>query len=407
MADGPFRILVADDDALLRDAIVDLLVEDGRFEVVAAVDDADSAIDAALRSRPDLALVDVRIAGGGGPRIATELREKCPSTRVVALSSMDDRASITLMFRSGAISYLVKGDASNQEIVSTLAEAARGHVRLGPAVGRHLLDELSERLQIAHRQEEWFRAVQGRIRQVLASGMLDIVLQPIFGLPGGDRIGAEALARFPVEPLQGPDRWFADAASVGLGVELEVLAVRRALVHLEHLEAGTDLSINVSPTTACAPEFQALVLGVDPRRVVMEVTEHAPIEDYDLFLRSIEPLRTAGVRLAVDDTGAGYASLRHIVLLAPDVIKLDTSLTRGIDTHRTRRALARALISFAAESGATVVAEGVETVEEFDTLRRLGVTSAQGYLLGRPVVRRDLPARMPQPPTSGFIQEVG
>jgi EAL domain-containing protein (putative c-di-GMP-specific phosphodiesterase class I) len=122
---------------------------------------------------------------------------------------------------------------------------------------------------------------------------------------------------------------------------------------------------------------------------MLEITEHDVIEEYLNIDEVLRVLRKRGVRIAVDDAGAGYASFRHILKLAPDLIKLDTSITRGIDGNRAGRALASALIRFAQETGSAIVAEGVETAAELRTLRVLGVTSVQGYLLGRPAPLED------------------
>ena len=117
---------------------------------------------------------------------------------------------------------------------------------------------------------------------------------------------------------------------------------------------------------------------------MLEVTEHALVEDYERLADVLGPLRSKGLRLAVDDAGAGYASFRHILKLKPDVIKLDSSLIRNVDSDTGCRALAAALIRFAEETACKVVAEGVETEAELAMLRRLQVNKAQGYLLGRP-----------------------
>ena len=117
---------------------------------------------------------------------------------------------------------------------------------------------------------------------------------------------------------------------------------------------------------------------------MLEITEHAHVDDYDQLLGALQPLRQAGVRVAVDDAGAGYASLQHILQLKPDLIKLDMALTRNIDADRPRRALASALIGFAQETGSRIIAEGVETAGELAVLRDLGVEKAHGFFLGRP-----------------------
>jgi len=118
--------------------------------------------------------------------------------------------------------------------------------------------------------------------------------------------------------------------------------------------------------------------------VVLEVTEHVGVENYEQLSAARQRLRAAGVRLAVDDAGAGYASFRHIVRLGPDVIKLDRGIISGIDAEPAQCALAGALVGYAHDVGALVVAEGVETAEELSTLSDLGVDAVQGYLLGRP-----------------------
>ncbi|EFL89924.1 EAL domain-containing protein [Ahrensia sp. R2A130] len=124
--------------------------------------------------------------------------------------------------------------------------------------------------------------------------------------------------------------------------------------------------------------------GWPPARVSIEITEHAPVDDYDALLAAFAPLRKMGVRLSIDDAGVGYSSLRQIVKPTPDVIKLDMSLTRNVDKDPALRSLARALIGFGREVGAIIIAEGIETTEEMATLQELRVYGGQGYHLGRP-----------------------
>jgi EAL domain-containing protein (putative c-di-GMP-specific phosphodiesterase class I) len=123
----------------------------------------------------------------------------------------------------------------------------------------------------------------------------------------------------------------------------------------------------------------------DLSRVTLEITEHAAVDDYRALADALAPLRRRGATLAVDDAGAGYSSMRHILHLQPDMIKLDMSITHDVDTDRSRRALAKGLTSFAHEIGSVVVAEGVETAEEFNTLASLGVDLAQGYFFAKPI----------------------
>ncbi|MFL6101145.1 MAG: EAL domain-containing protein, partial [Actinomycetales bacterium] len=213
---------------------------------------------------------------------------------------------------------------------------------------------------------------------------ITMVFQPIVDVAEGRLVGCEALARFTTPPVQAPDRWFAEADLVGLGIELETTAVALALRELPRLPSHAFLAVNVSPSTAVSPVLHELLARSDMSRIVLELTEHVPVEDYEAVSSGLTALRSRGVRLALDDTGAGYAGLRHLLGLRPDVIKLDISLTRDIDHDPVRRALAGALVSFAADVEAQVVAEGVENGPEQDALQRLGVRWVQGFHVARP-----------------------
>lgn len=224
-----------------------------------------------------------------------------------------------------------------------------------------------------------------RVERVLDDKSITMLCQPIVQLEDGALVGAEALARFPeTEPPQGPDRWFADAHAAGLGVRLELIAVRKAVGLLEHLPGDAYLTINVGPDVIAAPELPQILAAADPARVVLELTEHFPVGNYERLRGALCEIRRRGTRLAIDDTGAGFASLAHILKLSPDIIKLDRDLARGIDADPIRRSLAAALVSFAGCTGAQVVAEGLETGGELRTVRELGIALGQGYLLGRP-----------------------
>ncbi len=230
-----------------------------------------------------------------------------------------------------------------------------------------------------------------RTLQVLQEDAIHIVYQPIFDLDKAEITGFESLARFSSTPPRPPDRWFNDAHAVGLGVALEMRAIESAMSLLPHLEAKLDLSINASPETILDERFDELLTGLGPvDRLVLEITEHAAVERYEEIASRLKPFRDRGLKIAVDDAGAGYASFRHILNLEPDRIKLDMSLTRDIDIDPARRALAAALIHFSADTGSTLVAEGVETAGEVATLIELGVEKAQGYFLGRPMTLQAL-----------------
>ena len=222
------------------------------------------------------------------------------------------------------------------------------------------------------------------IRSIISQRQFSIAYQPIYSLIENRIAGLECLTRFSTLPSRPTEEWFSEAAEVGLGVELELAVMRMALASFPLLPADIYLAINVSPATLLSGRLGSALSGVPADRIVLEITEHAHISDYNELMRAFQPLRNRGVRLAVDDAGAGYASLRHILSLQPHFIKLDMSLTRNIDSDGARRALASALIEFAAKTGSEIVAEGVETASELKALQALGVKTAQGYYLGRP-----------------------
>jgi EAL domain-containing protein (putative c-di-GMP-specific phosphodiesterase class I)/DNA-binding response OmpR family regulator len=230
---------------------------------------------------------------------------------------------------------------------------------------------------------EVLEADRVRLAGVLAAHETRIVVQPIIELDTGAIVGYEALTRFADGTR--PDIRFAEAAAVGLGSEFELASVALALEVTGALPAERFLTLNASPATIIerSEEIAALLAGIG-RQIVIEVTEHVRIDDYDELRAAVRRIGE-GVSLAVDDAGAGYASLRHIIELEPGFAKLDISLVRGIDADRIRQALAAGLNYFALRTDFRLIAEGVETEAEAETLRGLGIEFAQGYHFGRPV----------------------
>ncbi len=224
-----------------------------------------------------------------------------------------------------------------------------------------------------------------RVRTALDHNEIAVVYQPIWAGEQPRPIGFECLARFSAQPYRSPDKWFTDAAETGLGTVLELAAIQLALVAFSCLPDDLYLTLNASPRTILSGQLPAMLEAMPAARIVLEVTEHAHVENYTELLDALQPLRRRGVRLAVDDAGAGFASLQHILQLQPNLIKLDISLTRNIDLDPARRALATALIAFAHETGSEIIAEGVETASELKALRAIGIDKAQGFFLGRPM----------------------
>jgi PAS domain S-box-containing protein len=252
----------------------------------------------------------------------------------------------------------------------------RGALRGFRGARRRVLSESANARRLA--------AIVHRTRQVTRDRAVTMALQPIIDVAEGRWLGAEALARF--RDGRGQMVWFDEAHEAGVGIELEFAAATVALDQLADLPPRVYLSFNASPSLILDPQFYSLVMGRADQldRIVLEITEHAAVSRYDDIRSTLRPLRERGLRLAVDDTGAGYASFNHVLKLRPDVIKLDRSLVTDIDNDAARRAVVTAVVLMALELGSSVVGEGVERPTELEMLCSLGVDAAQGYLLGRP-----------------------
>jgi EAL domain-containing protein (putative c-di-GMP-specific phosphodiesterase class I)/DNA-binding NarL/FixJ family response regulator len=377
------RVLIADDEDVIREALGALVNHDEGCEVVATAHNTDSAIAMAESSKPDVAILDVKMPGGGGARAAREIRTRSPETRIVAYSAYEDRSCVLEMIRAGALGYLVKG-GDPRGLIDAVYQVVEGNSALSGEVATEVLVELADKLEMEQAEVSMRKRQQDAVLQALHDDILYMVFQPVMHLPTMQICGYEALARFATEVVRPPHVWFADASSAGLLEELELAAASSAMEAQEMLPPEMSLMINVSPDTIVSDTFATWMDERDMTGVVFEITEHAPIEDYDQISRRLAILRSAGARLAVDDAGAGFASLRHILRLNPEVIKLDITLTQRIDMDSKRKALGSALIAFAGEMGADVIAEGIETKTELDALVDLGVNYGQGYFLGKP-----------------------
>ena len=261
-----------------------------------------------------------------------------------------------------------------------------------------LLHDLQERAMTAA------QAVEQRDRRLRAMAAViggtdrHPVLQPIVDLVSGRAVAAEGLTRFSTagdpEPARSPAQWFDDAGRLGLREQLE-LATAASILDLLDTEVpeSAAVSINLSPGTLTGEGFPSLLVGRPLHRIIIEMTEHSPVEDYDELAAVLQPRRQQGLQVAVDDAGAGYASLQHVLAVSPDLIQIDMALIRGSDGDLARRTLLTALADFAEATGCRLVAEGVETDGELRAVANCGAHLAQGYLLARP---------SPSPSWSGY-----
>ncbi len=258
---------------------------------------------------------------------------------------------------------------------------------------------------------------RNRINRCLNDGGMHIVFQPIATLRPFEVIGYEALARFPEPNLEidpdisrvmddtyvgfGPAIWFAEARLNDQDIDLELAAIQLALDRLDEVPDDRYLSLNAGSRTILTPALHEMLDRYPLDRIVLELTEHDIVENYTKLRDALKYLRTGGasvlvhkelldshpaaMRFGVDDVGSGFASMRHLLALNPDIIKLDLELVRDIDTDAARRALVAGLIHFAVRTKTKVVAEGIETQAEFRTLEILEVDAGQGYFIGKPM----------------------
>jgi EAL domain-containing protein (putative c-di-GMP-specific phosphodiesterase class I) len=213
---------------------------------------------------------------------------------------------------------------------------------------------------------------------------IQTVFQPIVSLDDGRTMGFESLSRFRAEPQRPPDKWIAEAHAVGLGLEIEVECVRRAMALRHTIPGDAYLSVNMSPDAILAPEME-LALGPESLEgLVIEITEHDAVGDYARLSARLADYRGRGAKVAIDDAGAGHASMRHVTQLNPDYIKIDRSLIHDIHLDVAKQAIVGSMVSLEDKLKSRVVAEGIETTDELRALRQLGVPLGQGYLLARP-----------------------
>jgi EAL domain-containing protein (putative c-di-GMP-specific phosphodiesterase class I)/putative methionine-R-sulfoxide reductase with GAF domain len=335
-------------------------------------------------------MVSVPLMRPDGPLGVLNARSRRPH-------AFEPRELVLLAGLAEFVSDVVGAARDFSRVTSRLAGEARGAGRDGSGLGE--LDGEDPELAVAGRfapnvsastasREDAARAWVGHI---VASRDFSLVFQPIFDLDDGSMLAAEALVRFSAWGSKTPAAVISLAHRVGLGVELEVAIVQAALAHLGELPQTALLSLNVGPAALVSGGVTGALAEAQAERVIVELTEQARADDHPQLARTVQDLRATGARLAIDDAGAGFASLMHILRLAPDYIKLDGELITSIDVDPVRRSLAGSLMRFAAESGSVTIAERIETAGELHALRELGVRYGQGFHLARPVPASELP----------------
>jgi EAL domain-containing protein (putative c-di-GMP-specific phosphodiesterase class I) len=259
---------------------------------------------------------------------------------------------------------------------------------------RLVYDGLEEALADSHARQDAGTADRVlRLRQILESNDIHTLVHPIVDILDGSIIGYEALSRGPVDSeFERPDKLFKLAYDADLVLRLERLCRRRALEAAADLPAGRLLFLNIEPEAVADPQLRDVVtsslladVGMEPSRIVLEITERGAVTDFAAFRSTLDYVRTLGFSVAVDDAGAGFASLQCLAEVQPPWLKVDMSLVRGCNSDEVRASLIAGLVSFANRTSAQLIAEGVETEAELAKLREIGVRYAQGYLFSMPV----------------------
>ncbi len=245
---------------------------------------------------------------------------------------------------------------------------------------------VARQVQTENDQNEDNARDRREIETLLRETPFDAAYQPIVRLSDGTTVGYEALIRKHGSEVGTTEAIFRQAARVGLGIEMELFAAEMSLSRMPELDALEYISINASPSLICDDRFETAISGVDRRKLVVEVTKYSENANIPNLLKRLTDLRQSGVRIAIDDVGSGYSDFQRITQISPDILKIDRSIVTQLDRDAKKRAAIAALQYFAAETGPTVVAEGVEREEEATALRKLGVPLAQGWLFGRAAI---------------------
>ena len=370
----PVTIVIAEDEPEVREVLRTVIATDASLRLVGAAEEAETAIELASRHRPDVALVDVRMPGGGGLRATREILARSPDTRVVAFSAFEDVETVLAMLKAGARFYVSKSD-STEEILQAIHRAVEDD-------GEDRTD--IERVVVALDAWRGHRTRNGsldelrteRIRSALEPDEMRIELLPICDLGSGDPVGWHASpALTTIE--RSWSAMLADARSVGMLPELELASIALALEHVRDVPGDDWMCLSVSPETARSSELIGLLDGADVDRVVLALNDPNPAFGRAGVERSMRRWREAGVRVGIQDVGCGTDTLRLFVRIQPELIWLDPVLAAGVEEDRSRQRLVEGLVSIATDLGATLIATGVGSRSAAEALSGLGVELGQ------------------------------
>jgi DNA-binding NarL/FixJ family response regulator len=377
------RVLVADDEETVVDVLRALIGSDPSLRFVGSANDAEDAIELAAREQPDVVLLDVRMPGGGGLRAAREISRRCASTKVVALSAHEDSDTVIGMISAGASAYVPKGD-STEKILRTIHRAVDPNYRA--AEPQPQLTVVSPLLPRRTQQS-------AAVAKAILDGAITAEFEPIEELATGQIVGLDARPRVATLPHRSYDTWLADAEAADLLLDMELAAFRASLLALPMIPEDLFLEFEVTPSTATEGRFRRAIRRPVASRIALGFSPLAPV---DTAAFAADPggilagLRGRGVRIAARDVGPGFAGLRHLSLLSPELARLDETLVRALGQSFSSHSIVAAMVACASDVGARLIAPGVASEEQLHELRNLGVELVQGPLIGGPIPLSEL-----------------
>jgi len=381
--DPTIRVLVADDEETVVDVLRALIGSDPSLRFVGAASDAEEAIELAVRERPDVVLLDVRMPGGGGLRAAREITKRCGSTKVVALSAHEDSDTVIGMISAGASAYVPKGD-STEKILRTIHRAVdASYEATEPKPQLNVISPLLPR-----------RTQQSTsVAKAILDGAITAQFEPIADLATGQIVGLDARPRVATLPHRSYDTWLADAEVADLLLDVELAAFRASLLALPMIPEDLFLEFEVTPSTATEGRFRRAIRRPVASRIALGFSPLAPADTAALGTDPngiLAGLRGRGVRIAARDVGPGFAGLRHLSHLSPDLARLDGTLVRALGQSFSSHSIVAAMVACASDVGARLIAPGVGSAEQLQELRNLGVELVQGPLVGGPISLSEL-----------------
>jgi DNA-binding NarL/FixJ family response regulator len=381
---APIRVVVADDEETVVDVLRTLIGSDPSLHFVGAAYNAEDAIEMAMRERPDVVLLDVRMPGGGGMRAAREISRRCAPTKVVALSAHEDSDTVISMISAGASAYVPKGD-STDKILRTIHRTIDANY-----ASTEQPPQLTLISPLLPRRTQQSTAVA----KAILDGAITVEFEPIEDLATGRVVGFDARPRVATLPHRSYDTWLADAEAADLLLDLEMAAFRASLLGLAAIPDDLFLEFEVTPTTLTEARFRRAIRRPIGSRIVLGLSPLAPVDASVLGAAGpsgiLATLRGRGVRVAAREVGPGFAGLRHLSLLSPELARLDETLVRSLGQSFSTHSIVAALVACASDVGARLLAPGVVSEEQLHELRNLGVDLVQGPIIGEPIPLSEL-----------------